>query len=456
MKLTILSGSPKGEPSITLQYLDYIKKRHSEHSYHVVHVGKEINKIQNDVAYFNSIMEEIKSSDAVIWVFPVYFLAAPSPVHRFAELIWENQKEDIFKGKYATAITTSVHFYDHTAHNYIHGVSEDLGMHYFEGFSAEMEDLLRTKERENLLKFAKNFFYIVSEKIPLEKRFKPLSYDMPEYKPAHVENIGKTRNKKILIITDGKEEDINLKRMIDVFKKVIPNETDIINLNDVNIKGGCLSCYLCMDNNICPYKDEHNAIISERLMTADAIIFAGRMRNRFFSYLYKMFWDRSFFKGHCPIFEGKQMAYIISGPLRENSNLREFMEGFSQVGRTNLAGVVTDEYEDSSYITTLLENLARQILWGIDESFQKPTTFLEVGGHMIFRDLVYRNYWLFRADYNFYRKHKLFDYPHNDLKSRLTGLIFSILLMLPGFKKEFYRKSKEEMIKPYKKVIDDI
>ena len=452
MKISVLSGSPKGDTSLTLQYLNYIKKHFPEHEFNIFHIGKEINKIEKGEVYFDSILEEIEKSDGIIWVYPVYVFLAPSPVHRFAEIILERDKKDIFKDKYGTTITTSVHFYDHTSHNYIHSISEDLGMKYIDGFSAEMQDLLKEEEREKLLKFSKNFFNFIKEKMPVERKFKTPCYEMPEYKPGEIKEVSKKSNKKIVLLTDAKEEDTNLNSMIQVFQKLCPCQ--VINIREIDMKGGCVSCYLCTYDNECIYKDGFADIINKHVLTADGVVMAARIKDRYLSSRWKMYMDRSFFKGHCPVFEGKQFAYLISGPLRDIANLREVLEAKVQVGKANMAGIVTDEYEDSQYITSLIETLAKQILWGIEENFVKPRNFLEVGGHMIFRDLVYRGWGMFRADYLFYKKHNLFDYPQKNIGERLQNLMYAVMLMLPGMKKEFYKKAKEEMIKPHQKVIE--
>ena len=84
-------------------------------------------------------------------------------------------------------------------------------------------------------------------------------------------------------------------------------------------------------------------VFKEKVMTADALVTALSLKSRFFSSLYKMFCDRSFFNGHRPILEGKQIGYIISGPLKDNHNVKEFLEAFTEIGRCNLAGLITDE-----------------------------------------------------------------------------------------------------------------
>jgi hypothetical protein len=38
MKITVLSGSPKGDDSVTLQYVRYMEKTFSAHDYQVFHV----------------------------------------------------------------------------------------------------------------------------------------------------------------------------------------------------------------------------------------------------------------------------------------------------------------------------------------------------------------------------------------------------------------------------------
>ena len=124
MKITVLSGSPKGEISVTLQYAKYIQKKHPGCEFEVFHIGHEIKSIERKPELFARIVEEVADSDGVMWCTPVYLLLVPSQLKRFIELISERGAEDAFKGKYGTTLTTSAHFYDHTAHNYLQAVSE--------------------------------------------------------------------------------------------------------------------------------------------------------------------------------------------------------------------------------------------------------------------------------------------------------------------------------------------
>ena len=67
---------------------------------------------------------------------------------RFIELISERGMEDAFKNKYAAALSTSIHYYDHTAHNYMRAACEDLNMNYVEGLSLDLLDLMKERQRQ--------------------------------------------------------------------------------------------------------------------------------------------------------------------------------------------------------------------------------------------------------------------------------------------------------------------
>ena len=75
----------------------------------------------------DAILGKIKDADGIVWSFPLYHYLVPSQLMRFIEIVSERKPGEAFLGKYATALTTSVHFYDHIAHNYINAVSEYQG-----------------------------------------------------------------------------------------------------------------------------------------------------------------------------------------------------------------------------------------------------------------------------------------------------------------------------------------
>ena len=149
MKIVILNGSPKGDESVTMQYILYAQKKHSEHQYVILNVAQQVSKLEKNLEKFEEVAKEIADSDAIIWGFPVYVMLVCSQYKRFIELIFEKKIENYFNNKYTAILSTSIHFYDHTALNYIHGICDDLDMKYFGFFAADSWDLLYPNRRKN-------------------------------------------------------------------------------------------------------------------------------------------------------------------------------------------------------------------------------------------------------------------------------------------------------------------
>ena len=53
MKFIVLNGSPKGEYSITLQYVELLRKKYLEHDFQMVHISQKIKKIEKDRDFFD-------------------------------------------------------------------------------------------------------------------------------------------------------------------------------------------------------------------------------------------------------------------------------------------------------------------------------------------------------------------------------------------------------------------
>ncbi len=455
MKVVVISGSPKGEKSLTLLYTRFIEKHFAGHQYDVLHVGSEINRLEKNTDSFAAEIDRIRPADLVVWAFPVYFFHVPSQLKRFIELVFERNAMDAFKGKYATAFTTSGHVFDHCAHIYIQGISEDMGMNYVKGYSADMDDLMSEEEREKMLTFAELLFSYPEEKRPVIREYPLIPASTFVYEPAGVEEKPKTGTKRIVLLHDSEAGDSNLAKMIDTFVKVTPNPVEIINLHDINMKGGCISCYNCVMDNVCLYKDDYVKMFREKLLPADAVIFAGTIKDRFLSSRWKMFYDRSFFNGHCPVLKGKAAGFIFSGPVNNLPYMKDPLQAFIEVGGQYLAGMISDESYDSVVITEILKDLSRNLIWAVDKKAQKPMTFLGLGAHKVLRDLVYELSFVFRADNTYYKAHGLYDYPQNNVGKRLNNLFMQAILTVPQVREEFAKSSKDKMLEPYLKILQE-
>ena len=455
MKIVVLNGSPKGDISVTMQYIAYIRKKFPDHEYEILNIAHEIKKIEKDTAAWDRIIAGVRSADLVVWAFPLYVLLVCAQYKRFIELISEKKAEDAFAGKYAVSLSTSIHFFDQTAHAYVHAVSDDLGMKYLGAYSAEMQDLLSEEERKRLEKFALLTFSAVKEKVPVQLENAPLVRSSFAYVPAQEQKTIPAGTKKVVILTDDDGNSPNLAAMTGRLRNNFSGPVDIINLHGLDVRGGCLGCCQCGYDNTCVYTDGFVDFYQNNLVPADILIMAGSVHDRYLSSAWKQFFDRSFFKGHTPGLKGKQVGFVVAGPLRQIPCLKEALVAWADNGGCH-AHFVTDEVQESGDLDVLLDTMARRLVQGAKTGYIPPHTFYAVGGHKIFRDTIYAGLrFVFQADYRYYCENGLFDFPQADLKTRLLNTIMIPLTRIPGFRKKVFADMKRHMIEPFGPVLKD-
>lgn len=458
MKITILNGSPKGASSITLQYVRFIQKKFPQHEFKVFHVAKDIRKLEKNSDYFEAIIDEISGSDGVLWAFGLWVLTVSAQYMRFIEMISEKSVQDAFKNKYTAALSTSIHYFDNIAHNYIRSIAEDLEMKYTDGLSLDMMDIRNEYERKNILIFAENFFNTIQHKKTMSKLFTPLKYSEFSYHPSPVTTNVSPKDKRILVLSDESNSNSNLGKMVTRFVQSFDTVKDVkvVHLSDIEIKGGCLGCMRCGYDYNCQYKDGFADFYNNHVRIADIIVFAGSVKGRFLSSKWKTFYDRAFFWNHTPSLIGKQIGYIISGPLRQLPNLIEYLEASSFARQdSNHADIITDESEDSLEINNLLQSFAERLILYSEKGYIKPKNFLGVGGHKIFRDDIWgRLRMIWQADHRYFKKHRKYDFPHKSYGIRIASAIMMLLTKIPKFRKKFYNNLRDMPIKRMQRLIE--
>jgi hypothetical protein len=153
MAIVVLAGSPKGSQSVTAEYVRYLAAR--------------------------------RPDDTFSFVYP------------------------------AGSLSTSIHFYDHTAHNYIHGVCDDLGMRYLGAFAAEMHDLLDAGTRKQLVRWFSSIQRLMLRGDRPARRYAPLDLVTPEYRSAGesappvaaISGANGALAPRVTIVTDGSSHD---------------------------------------------------------------------------------------------------------------------------------------------------------------------------------------------------------------------------------------------------------
>jgi multimeric flavodoxin WrbA len=456
MKICVLSASPKGEASVTYQYIRYLQKQFPTHQFTIHHIGQEINKLEKNQGLFEEVINDVRASDGILWAFPVYVFLVPSQYKRFIELIFSRNSAEAFKNKYTASFSTSIHFFDHTAHNYIQSICDDLEMNYTGFFSAEMEEGRHLQNRERIIFFAKDFITAIEEKRLCARVYPAITAKDFRYVPGNNPAKIPCNGKRVVILTDDTTDDSNLSRMIEYFRKCFTEDIPVYRLQDIDIRGGCLGCIQCGPDNICVYKDGFTEFFNSKLRPNDIIIFAGTVTDRYLSSKWKQFSDRAFFKGHTPSFPGAQQGFIISGPVSQIPNLREVLQASAEMGQANFS-LISDESGVSGYIDELIQEFARSLVRYAEAGYVRSPTYLAIGGRKIFRDSVYGKLrFVFLADHVYYKKHGYYDFPQKDYWTRCLNAVMCALMKIPAFKSEFKKRSRKEPGKQVEKYFSGV
>ena len=318
-----------------------------------------------------------------------------------------------------------------------------------------MSDLHKSRERQRLATFGELFIKAIKEGIPVIKNYKPLSAQGTIYEPAKLMPV-ETNGKKVLIVVDDMGKSPNLRKMVENLQKTFSPAAELVQLKDIDIKGGCLGCMQCGLDNVCVYegKDGFIDFFNQKIKTADILFFAGSIHDRYLSSLWKCFFDRSFFNGHIPALRDKQIGFVISGPFNQIYNLREILEAYVGMQHSNLVGFVSDDMGSSAEINTALQSMASNAVMYSKLGYIKPQMFYQVAGTKLFRDAVWsRLRVVFQADHKYYKKHGFYNFPQKNYKWRLINSSMVLLTKIPFFRREFIKRMKVEMIKPFNNVL---
>lgn len=443
MKVVILNGSPKGQDSISLQTALYFKKLYPEHEYSVLDVARKIKLYEKK---FDTIKDSIEQADLLFFVYPVYTFLAPYQLHRFIELMKENEVN--LSNTYVTQITTSKHFYDTTAHSYIEENCYDFHGKYIPGFSSDMEDLLTKQGQEQAKDYFEKTLFDVEHDI---YRYRPIiKQEVPKYVSC-LETQEKTIKKNVVMISDYQEGDDSLKAMIEDFVATSKATIRVVNLQELRIDGGCLGCLQCSVSAKCVYKDNFDSFIQEEVGNADAIIYAFSIHNHFARSIMKAYDDRQFCNGHRSVHKGKSVTYIVSGDLDSERNLQTVIDARSDVGGLYLCGVISDQHNP----TKAIQDVSKTLEYVLEKPIDKPAMFYGVGGTKIFRDLVYVMQGFMQADHKFYKEHGIYDFPQKN-KAQLIKMIFvGRLLQIPSVQKKMKGQLSSYILMPYKKLLEN-
>ena len=443
MNFLVINGSPKGKHSVTLQTTNYLQILFPEHSFEILHAGQSIKSLEKD---FSPAVSAIEKADVLLFSYPVYTFIAPSQLHRFIELLKKANLD--LSAKYATQISTSKHFYDMTAHQYIQDNCSDLGLRYIHGLSADMDDLTTKKGQKE----AVDFFHFLCWSVAQGVYEAPIAPNPPPtLKPVTVPvDVSDNKTGDVVIIADLPENDSQLRSMIQRFRTTLSRKTRVINIREYPFRDGCLGCFHCAVSGKCVYTDGFDNYLRNEIQTADSIIYAFSIQDHSMGARFKMYDDRQFCNGHRTVTIGMPVGYLISGDLSREQNLQTILMARAQVGSNYLAGIATDESDPD----TAIDQLCAKLTYALDNRYLPPQNFYGIGGMKVFRDLIWLMQGMMKADHKFYKSHGQYDFPQKQWPKMLAMYAVGALLSSKKLKNKMGSAMTDGMLMPYHKVLE--
>lgn len=423
----------------------YLEKYFDADQFSYIDAGAKIRSLEKD---FSEVKNKVADADAIVFCYPVYTCLATSQLHRFIELL--NDENITLKNKTVTQFTTSKHFYDMTAHRCIEENVFDLGGNYVKGMSADMNDLITANGQKQLIEFWK-FVRYSHEKHIFETAPAKLTDDRPTYTSFSPDNTFKN-GRSVALITNCKKTDLTLTAMISDFVSASPFNVTVYNVADMQLKGGCLGCLRCAADGNCVYTDGFQQLLREKLESADAMVFAFTPKCHTMGADFKRFDDRRFCNGHRTTCEGKPTAYIVGGSLKNEDNLRELLDARPEIAGNYSAGIATADGGAEE-----MKSVIAKLDYALENKLSLPQNFYGEGGRRIFRDLVFVMQGIMRADHKFYKSHGYYDdLPSKQWKTKLLMKLAGVAFNNPSIRKKLGGKIDEGMLLGHKKAIEGI
>jgi multimeric flavodoxin WrbA len=222
----------------------------------------------------------------------------------------------------------------------------------------------------------------------------------------------KDRDKTILVITGHRlEEDPANAAVAEAIRRYSRNQVEVIALQDRDV-GPCVGCYLCdfREEGVCVLKDEYEAI-KQRLHEVDGIVYAGTCASGLVDCYLKAFLERTWGISHRPSLKGKYGFAVATGGGPLEVEAARHLQGVLNGQGARCIATLTPSAADPSDFAATLRRTVEDLDRALDEEWQIADRFSTRAKNRVFRDLVAENGMALRADYRFYREHKMFDVP---------------------------------------------
>ena len=435
-RVLFLCGSPRGKKSASLSTARYLAQ-FLDYDYEFVDVARA--RLSTDPTEaepaFLEIVEKMQAADAVVWTFGAWCLFVSVKMQYLLDKLFTQGGYD-FGGKIAAAVMTSARMKDDLILDRVRFVSEQLGFGYlgdvsamgnpFFGYVADEETTENScRVLAGQINRALTDGYVPARHYPaVERKVLSPTHRGPGFTvdgpPAQKEG-----DKTILVITGHRlAEDPANAAVVESIRCYSRNKVEVIALQDRKV-GPCLGCYLCdfREEGVCVLKDEYEAI-KQRMHEVDGIVYVGTCASGRVDCYLKAFLERTWGISHRPTLKGKYGFVVATGggPLEPDAAcyLRDILSGYG----TGCIAALTQSATSTRDFAATLRRTVEDLDQAMDEKWQIAERFSVRAKNRVFRDLVAENSMALRADYKFYKEHKMFDVPSPGALNTLLWWLF--------------------------------
>lgn len=459
-RVLFLCGSPRHKRSASLYTAKYLA-RFLDYDYEFVDVAKaklSTDPSEPEPAYLK-IAEKMQTANAVVWTFGAWVLFFPVQMQCLLDKLFAQGYD--FSGKVAAAVMTSVRVHDDFILDRVHFVSEQLGFGYVGDVSAVgnpffgyVDDEEVTEESCRILAGQLNRTladgYVPARHYPrVERRYLLSTYRGPGF-AANDPPASKTGDKTILVLTGNRlSEDSANASIIESIHRYSRNSVEVIELQEHHV-GPCVGCYLCdfHGDGICVLNDEYEAI-KQHLHQVDGIVFVGTCASGMVDCHLKAFLERCWGITHRPSLKGKYGFVTATGGGPLEAEAAWYLQAVLNKTGTCCIAALTQSAAEAPAFAASVHRTVEDLDRALDEKWQIADRFGTRGATWTFRDLAATSGMLLRADYEFHKKHRMFDAPSPGGLNALMRLLAKSKKLeqwLVAMKQEQDAKTREERL----------
>jgi len=422
-KVLFLCGSPRRQKSASLYTARYLAQ-FLDHDHEFVDIAGaklSIDPTEAEPAFLK-IVEKMQEAAVVVWTFGAWVLFVPVQMQYLLDKLFSQPGYD-FSGKIAAAIMTSVRVHDDFILNRVRFVSEHLGFGYIGDVSAIGNPFFGYVDDEEVTEYSCRVLagqinraladgYIPSRYYPPVERMYLSSIHRGQGFELDGLLVQKTGDKTILIITGNRlSEDSANASVVESIRRYSRNNVETIELQDRNV-GPCVGCYLCdfRVEGICVLKDEYEEI-KRHLHRVDGVVLVGTCASGMVDCHLKAFLDRCWGIYHRPSLMDKYGFVVATGGGPLEADAAWYLQVILNVTGTRCLAKLTHSAAEAPEFAASLRRAVEDLDRALDEKWQIADRFNTRGVRWTFRDLVATSGLVLRADYKYYREHKMFDYP---------------------------------------------